>query len=146
MQFSAMKPFCGSDTEKYELKRPFVQKGYWYATDGIIIVRVPAPGAPDTVSEAGKKYPRDCASYFKNFPECTHELPNIFKKDEWELDDTYSLDPAHLKRIRSLGLFPSPNVLYHHIADWPQVSDRIFFRSGELQGVCMLLEQCPLIP
>lgn len=56
-----LEAFC-CETSRYSLLHPFVQDGWQYATDGRIMVAVPAEGEPDS-AEPDKRYPKGMASY-----------------------------------------------------------------------------------
>lgn len=47
------------------LERPFVWKGWKYATDGRVLVRVPAPGEPDSSESDGGKVPKGIEDLIK---------------------------------------------------------------------------------
>ena len=71
-----MKPFCSTDDPlRYEMRRPFVQFNWRYATDARIMIRCPAPGEPDSVCEYG--FPPNLGRTQFNFPtpSQTHEMP-----------------------------------------------------------------------
>lgn len=42
-----LTPFCADERGRYAIDRPWVNSGWRYATDGRLVVRVPAPGAHD---------------------------------------------------------------------------------------------------
>ncbi len=46
-----LQPYCSTDIHRYDFSKPFVQRGWRYATDACICVRVPTI-EPDTVSES----------------------------------------------------------------------------------------------
>lgn len=54
-----LTPFCDPDTSsRYALDQPWVVDGWRYATDGKVLVRVPATGEPDTPPHPeGKRRP-----------------------------------------------------------------------------------------
>ncbi len=58
-----LNKFCLKDTDgaRYALGEPFVQRGFRYATDGRVIIRLPAKGEKNT---AGKKLP-ECDELFE---------------------------------------------------------------------------------
>ena len=60
-----MTPFCDATIERLALGAPFVRGGVRYATNGIILIAVPADGEPDT--ETPKKVP-DCTKILKDYP------------------------------------------------------------------------------
>lgn len=59
-----LTPFCDPDTSsRYALDQPWVVDGWRYATDGRIMVRIPATGEPDSPKPPDeKKRPKDVAS------------------------------------------------------------------------------------
>lgn len=69
-----LTPFCNSETRRYDLAKPFVQRGYRYATDGWRIVRVPCK-EPDSKGD----YPRDLAEMFSKWPRKFVALPETLE-------------------------------------------------------------------
>lgn len=46
-----LQQFCRQHEGRYDFEKPFVQRGYRYATDGVVMIRVPATGEIDTQTE-----------------------------------------------------------------------------------------------
>lgn len=64
-----LTPFCSPADGEWtsHLSAPFVARGYRYATDGRILVRVPAPGEPDTPAVPRRPFP-PVADFFRDRP------------------------------------------------------------------------------
>lgn len=70
-----LTPFCDPES-RYAIGKPFVRSGVLYATDGRVLICLPADGEPDSVSE--RRFPdmasamndwRDVPSDWKPWPE-----------------------------------------------------------------------------
>lgn len=73
-----LQRFRETESSRYAIQSPWVFHGWRYATDGIIVVRLPAPGeadTPDVVSPGlrERKFPRLC-HLFDDFPECLEQM------------------------------------------------------------------------
>ena len=67
--------FCAEEDGRYRISKPWVKSGWRYATDGRVVVRVPAPGEPD---ESGDRL-LDGGHWFGEFnfhaARCTEPFP-----------------------------------------------------------------------
>ncbi len=70
--------FCDPEKGRYGLSLPYVQDGYWYATDGHVMARVPVD-ITETIdaTNQGRKVPKDCNIFFANFPPCLDAAPDV---------------------------------------------------------------------
>jgi hypothetical protein len=72
-----LQQFChpNAGSTRFRMDVPFVRAGYRYATDGRIVVRVPAPGEPDTESDAAAKFPNADDIFGKAITPCRAPWP-----------------------------------------------------------------------
>lgn len=70
-------PFCDPNPWRYSIAKPFVQGGWWCATDGRILVCTPAYGHPESVPST------DHNGNPGKFPNCKELLGLIDKVEVW---------------------------------------------------------------
>ena len=72
-----LKPFCAKPGGRYSLDAPFVIGGWLYATDGAVIVRIPATSEPDVGLE--RKVPRKLEAYLPTVADDAtwHAFPKV---------------------------------------------------------------------
>ena len=129
-----LKKFCSKDRKRPPIRKPFSQRGWTYATDGCIAIRVPrrsriperkdAPGAERIFNDADNRGPYKWVPV----PEIKVEgQPFPFKFDEM----TIFLNMIYLDLIRRELPNPQIGLIKEAGGNSPNVPVKIKFDGGE---------------
>ena len=72
-----LQKFCAKDSIKYAIANPFVRGGWRYATDGRVLVRVPAPLIPSDGINREQQPDVDTVLRGVDFTKCTESMPPL---------------------------------------------------------------------